>query len=45
MKNLPFVKAADIEGDFEHPPCFNFWLKFSGVKNVSMGMNITGSAV
>ena len=41
---LPFVKAADVEGEFRNPPRTSKLLlapKFGGVKNVSMGMNIT----
>ena len=44
MKNLPFVKAADVEGEFRNPPRTSKLLlapKFGGVKNLSMGMNIT----
>jgi mannose-6-phosphate isomerase-like protein (cupin superfamily) len=44
MKNLPFVRAADVEGEFRTPPRVSKLLlapKFGGVKNVSMGMNIT----
>jgi mannose-6-phosphate isomerase-like protein (cupin superfamily) len=44
MKILPFVKAADVEGEFRTPPRVSKLLlapKFGGVKNVSMGMNIT----
>jgi mannose-6-phosphate isomerase-like protein (cupin superfamily) len=44
MKNLPFVRAADVEGKSLIPPRVSKLLlapKFGGVKNVSMGMNIT----
>jgi putative monooxygenase len=44
MKKAPFVKAADVEGEFRNPPRTSKLLlapKFGGVKNVSMGMNIT----
>ena len=44
MANLPFVKAADVQGEFRTPPRTSKLLlapKFGGVKNVSMGMNIT----
>jgi putative monooxygenase len=44
MKKLPFIKAADVEGDHRIPPRTSKLLlapKFGGVKNVSMGMNIT----
>jgi mannose-6-phosphate isomerase-like protein (cupin superfamily) len=44
MKTLPFVKAADVEGEYRIPPRVSKLLlapKFGGVKNVSMGMNIT----
>jgi mannose-6-phosphate isomerase-like protein (cupin superfamily) len=44
MKSLPFVKAADVEGNHLIPPRVSKLLlapKFGGVKNVSMGMNIT----
>ena len=44
MKKLPFVKAADVEGEFRNPPRTSKLLlapKFGGVKNLSMGMNIT----
>jgi len=44
MKKLPFVKAADVEGDHRTPPRVSKLLlapKFGGVKNLSMGMNIT----
>ena len=44
MKTLPFVKAADVEGEYRIPPRVSMLLlapKFGGVKNVSMGMNIT----
>jgi mannose-6-phosphate isomerase-like protein (cupin superfamily) len=44
MKNLPFVKASEVAGEFRTPPRTSKLLlapKFGGVKNVSMGMNIT----
>ena len=44
MKNLPFVKAADVQGEYRTPPRVSKLLlapKFGGVSNVSMGMNIT----
>ena len=44
MKNLPFVKAADVEGEYRTPPRVSKLLlapKFGGVHQVSMGMNIT----
>jgi len=44
VKNLPFVKAADVEGEYRTPPRVSKLLlapKFGGLKNVSMGMNIT----
>jgi mannose-6-phosphate isomerase-like protein (cupin superfamily) len=44
MNKLPFVKASDVEGEFRTPPRVSKLLlapKFGGVKNVSMGMNIT----
>ncbi len=44
MSNVPFVKASDVEGEFRTPPRTSKLLlapKFGGVKNVSMGMNIT----
>jgi mannose-6-phosphate isomerase-like protein (cupin superfamily) len=44
MKKLPFIKASDVEGEFRTPPRVSKLLlapKFGGVKNVSMGMNIT----
>jgi mannose-6-phosphate isomerase-like protein (cupin superfamily) len=44
MNNLPFVKAADVPGEYREPPRVSKLLlapKFGGVKNVSMGMNIT----
>ena len=44
MKNLPFKKAADVEGEYRIPPRVSKLLlapKFGGVNNVSMGMNIT----
>lgn len=44
MSKPPFVRAADVEGDFRDPPRTSKLLlapKFGGVKNLSMGMNIT----
>ena len=44
MDNLPFKAAADVVGEFKTPPRTSKLLlapKFGGVKNVSMGMNIT----
>lgn len=44
MKNRPYVNAADVEGEFRTPPRVSKLLlapKFGGVKNLSMGMNIT----
>ena len=44
MKKLPFVKAADVEGEYRTPPRVSKLLlapKFWGVNQVSMGMNIT----
>lgn len=44
MSKAPFVRAADVEGEFRTPPRTSKLLlapKFGGVKNVSMGMNIT----
>lgn len=44
MNNLPFVKAEDVKGEFRTPARTSKLLlapKFGGVKNVSMGMNIT----
>src|SRR5512139_1402634 len=44
MDKLPFVKAAEVEGEFRVPPRVSKLLlapKFGGVNNVSMGMNIT----
>ena len=43
-KKPPFVKAADIEGEFREPPRTSKLLlapKFGGIEHVSMGMNIT----
>jgi len=43
-KAVPFVKAADVQGEFRTPPRTSKLLlapKFGGVNNVSMGMNIT----
>ncbi len=44
MNRLPFVKAADVPGEYRIPPRVSKLLlapKFGGVSNVSMGMNIT----
>ncbi len=44
MTQPPFVKAADVEGEFRTPPRVSKLLlapKFGGVKNLSMGINIT----
>ena len=44
MSQLPFVKASDVAGEFRTPPRTSKLLlapRFGGVKNVSMGMNIT----
>ncbi len=44
MKNVPFVKAADVEGEYRTPPRVSKLLlapKFGGVEHLSMGMNIT----
>jgi mannose-6-phosphate isomerase-like protein (cupin superfamily) len=44
MKNLPFVKASDVAGEFREPPRVSKLLlapKYGGVNNLSMGMNIT----
>lgn len=44
MEKLPFVKAADVEGEYRTPPRVSKLLlapKFGGVKHLSMGMNIT----
>lgn len=44
MKRLPFVKAADVQGDYRNPPRVSKLLlapKFGGVEHLSMGMNIT----
>ena len=44
MSKLPFVKAADVAGEFRTPPRTSKLLlapKFGGVNNLSMGMNIT----
>ena len=44
MDKLPFVKAADVQGEYRTPPRVSKLLlapKYGGVKNVSMGMNIT----
>jgi mannose-6-phosphate isomerase-like protein (cupin superfamily) len=44
MDKLPFVKAADVQGEYRTPPRVSKLLlspKNGGVKSVSMGMNIT----
>ncbi|HWQ46413.1 MAG TPA: cupin domain-containing protein [Longilinea sp.] len=44
MSQVPFVKASDVKGEYREPPRVSKLLlapKFGGVKNVSMGMNIT----
>ena len=44
MNKPPFVKATEVEGEYRTPPRVSKLLlapKFGGVKNVSMGMNIT----
>jgi mannose-6-phosphate isomerase-like protein (cupin superfamily) len=44
IEKLPFVKAADVEGEYRIPPRVSKLLlapKYGGVNNVSMGMNIT----
>ena len=44
MDKLPFVKAAEVQGEYRVPPRVSKLLlapKYGGVKNVSMGMNIT----
>ena len=44
MNKPPFVKAADVEGEYRDPPRTSKLLlapKFGGVKNLSMGMNVT----
>jgi mannose-6-phosphate isomerase-like protein (cupin superfamily) len=45
MSKPPFVKAADVKGEFRTPPRTSKLLlapkNGDGVKNVSMGMNIT----
>jgi putative monooxygenase len=41
---VPFVVAADVEGEYREPPRRSKLLlapKFGGVHNLSMGMNIT----
>ncbi|MGI6741288.1 MAG: cupin domain-containing protein [Brevefilum sp.] len=43
MSELPFKRAADVEGEYRIPPRTSKLLlapKFGGVENVSMGMNI-----
>jgi putative monooxygenase len=44
MDTPPFVRAADVEGERRDPPRVSKLLlapKFGGVRNLSMGMNIT----
>lgn len=44
MDKVPFVRAADVEGEYREPPRTSKLLlapKFGGVENVSMGMNVT----
>jgi mannose-6-phosphate isomerase-like protein (cupin superfamily) len=44
MSKPPFVRAADVAGEFRSPPRISKLLlapKFGGVTGVSMGMNIT----
>ncbi len=44
MKQPPFVRAADVEGERREPPRVSKLLlapKYGGVTNLSMGMNIT----
>ena len=44
MKKQLYVKAADVEGEYRNPPRVSKLLlapKYGGVKNLSMGMNIT----
>jgi mannose-6-phosphate isomerase-like protein (cupin superfamily) len=44
MSKEPFVRAADVAGEHRDPPRTSKLLlapKFGGVKNISMGMNIT----
>jgi putative monooxygenase len=44
MNNLPFVRAADVPGEFRVPARVSKLLlapKYGGVARVSMGMNIT----
>ncbi|OGO09045.1 MAG: hypothetical protein A2Y61_07190 [Chloroflexi bacterium RBG_13_60_13] len=44
MKQPPFVRAADVEGERRNPPRVSKLLlapRFGGVTNLSMGMNIT----
>jgi putative monooxygenase len=44
MSKPPYVRAADVEGEYRDPPRTSKLLlapKFGGVKNLSMGMNIT----
>jgi mannose-6-phosphate isomerase-like protein (cupin superfamily) len=44
MADVPFVIAADVEGEYREPPRTSKLLlapKFGGVQKVSMGMNIT----
>ena len=44
MSKPPFVRAADVEGEFRNPPRVSKLLlapKYGGVTGLSMGMNIT----
>lgn len=44
MGKVPFVKASEVTGEYREPPRVSKLLlapKFGGVKNLSMGMNIT----
>ena len=44
MEKLPFVRAADVEGEFRTPPRTSKLLlapKFGGVEQLSMGFNVT----
>jgi putative monooxygenase len=44
MSHVPFVRAADVEGEHRIPPRVSKLLlapKYGGVSSLSMGMNIT----
>jgi len=44
MAKLPFVRAADVQGEYRLPPRVSKLLlspRDGGVKNLSLGMNIT----